>query len=453
MPSNELGEHFRILTFGESHGPAVGVVIDGVRPGLALSAEDVQADLDRRRPGTSDLVSPRAEPDRAEILSGVFEGRTTGAPICILVRNRDARSSDYEALRELVRPGHGVGWLARYGVRDWRGGGRTAGRETVGRVAAGAVARRWLAGRGVTIRGRVVEIAGIRAGDPDWARVDDDPVRCGDPGASERMAAAIRRARDDGDSVGGVVEVVATGVPAGLGDPVFWKLEAELARALMSIGAVRGFEVGDGFAAARATGSANNDRPTPDGFATNHAGGVLGGISNGRDVVVRVAVKPTPTLGRPQATVDLEGHPATTPGGGRHDPCICPRLVPVAEAMVACVLADAWMRREASGEAPAPDLDALRLAIAREDDALLAAIGRRMALAARIGAFKRDAGLPIRDPDREAAVRAAWAERAALYGVPADLADDLLARVFVASRGVQGEPHPDLEPPDGPARP
>lgn len=450
MPSNELGDHFRILTFGESHGPAVGVVIDGVRPGLALSPRDIQVELDRRRPGTSDLVSPRAEPDQAEIVSGVFEGRTTGAPICILVRNRDARSADYEALAELVRPGHGVGWLARYGVRDWRGGGRTSGRETVGRVAAGAVARRLLADRGVQVRGRVVEIAGIQAGPADWGWIDADPVRCGDADASVRMAAAIRAARDDGDSVGGIVEVTATGVPAGLGDPVFWKLEAELARALMSIGAVRGFEVGDGFQAARVTGLAHNDRPTAEGFQTNHAGGVLGGISTGQPLVVRLAVKPTPTVGRSQPTVDLAGRPGATPGGGRHDPCICPRLVPVAEAMVACVLADAWMRRDAGDSgADTADLPTLRLAIEREDDALLAALGRRMALSVRVGELKRKLGLAVQDPVREDAVRRAWMERAALYGVPGDLASDVLDRVLVASRDVQSSG--DLEDP-GPTR-
>ncbi len=448
MPSNELGEHFRVLTFGESHGPAVGVVIDGVVPGLALSAGDIQADLDRRRPGTSDLVSPRTESDRAEILSGVFEGRTTGAPICVLVRNSDARSEDYEALRDLVRPGHGVGWLARYGIRDWRGGGRTSGRETVGRVAAGAVARLFLADHGITVRGRVVEIAGIRAGAPDWGRVESDPVRCGDPDVSSRMAQAIRQARDDGDSVGGVVEVVATGVPAGLGDPIFWKLEAELSRALMSIGAVRGFEVGDGFAAARATGAANNDRPTPDGFASNHAGGVLGGISTGQLVVVRVAVKPTPTIGRPQATVDLDGQMRMAPGGGRHDPCICPRLVPVAEAMVACVLADAWMRRQASGGEADPDLATLRLAIEREDDALMAALGRRLVLAVRIGELKRVGGIPVHDAVREAAVRQAWIDRSGLYGVSTQLAEEILARVLPASRAAQGEESTGPEVPD-----
>lgn len=450
MPSNTLGTHFRIVTFGESHGPAVGVVIDGVRPGLALSPADIQVELDRRRPGTSDLVSPRTEPDRAEILSGVFEGKTTGAPICVLVRNTDARPGDYAVLRDLVRPGHGVGWLARYGVRDWRGGGRTSGRETVGRVAAGAVARRFLADRGIAIRGRVIEIAGMRADDPDWDQVESDPVRCGDPAVSARMVEAIRQARDAGDSVGGVVEVVAQGVPAGLGDPVFWKLEAELARALMSIGAVRGFEVGDGFAAARAVGSAHNDRPTPDGFATNHAGGVLGGISTGQDLVVRVAVKPTPTIGRSQATVDLAGDPRMAPGGGRHDPCLCPRLVPVAEAMVACVLADACMRREASGDVPEPDLETLRLAIEGEDDALLAALGRRLLLATRIGAVKRAAGLPVQDVAREAEVRRTWGARAEAYGVPADLAEAILAHVMPASRAVQGDPVPDLEAPDDP---
>ncbi|HOE81688.1 MAG TPA: chorismate synthase [Myxococcota bacterium] len=348
MSSNELGEHFRILTFGESHGPAMGVVIDGVVPGMSLSIEDIQVELDRRRPGTSPFVTSRQELDRAEILSGIFNGVTTGAPICIVVRNHDARPADYDALADIVRPGHGVGWLHRYGVRDWRGGGRTSGRETVGRVAAGAVAKAFLASKGVVVQARVQQVANIKAGAPNWDLVESDPIRCGDLEASNRMQAAILAAKSDGDSLGGIVEVFAYGVPAGLGDPVFCKLDAELAKALVSIGAVKGVEFGDGFLVATKTGSENNDRPTPKGFASNHCGGILGGISTGQTLIMRLAVKPTPTIGQDQETVDLKGNPVTLHSGGRHDPCICPRLVPVAEAMVALVLADAWMRRDTS---------------------------------------------------------------------------------------------------------
>lgn len=358
MWSNTHGESFRITTFGESHGPAVGVVIDGVAPGLELNESLVQAELDRRRPGQGAASSPRKEPDRAEILSGVLAGRTTGAPICILVRNRDTRSSDYEAIAELFRPGHGdFTWLAKYGLRDWRGGGRQSGRETVGRVAAGAVARQVMDELGIRITGHVVEAAGIRARAFDATAIETNDMRCGDPEAAEAMLAAVRTAVEAGDSVGGVVEVQALGVPTGLGDPVFQKLDARLAAAMMSIGAVKGVEIGDGFEAARMTGSQHNDPITGQGFSSNHAGGILGGISNGEPVVVRLAVKPTPSIAKPQGTVDTKGQERVIEVKGRHDPCICPRIVPVAEAMMALVLADAHacqevVRNSDTGENP-----------------------------------------------------------------------------------------------------
>ncbi len=348
MESNQHGEAFRIVTFGESHGPAVGVVIDGVRPGLSLDEATVQRELDRRRPGQSEVTTARKEPDQAEILSGVFEGRTTGAPICIIVRSVNARSKDYDRIRDLFRPGHGdLTWLTKYGIRDWRGGGRLSGRETAGRVAAGAVARQLLDEAGVSIRGHVVEAGGVAAASFDAAQVEANPMRCGDPDAAARMVEAIRAARADGDSLGAVVQVEATGVPAGWGDPVFGKLDARLAGAMMSIGAVKGVEIGAGFAAARMRGSEHNDPITPGGFRSNHAGGVLGGISSGADVVLRLAVKPTPSIDREQETVDVDGNPATIRVRGRHDPCIGPRLVPVAEAMMALVLADAMLRQQA----------------------------------------------------------------------------------------------------------
>ena len=342
MWSNTLGECFRITTFGESHGPAVGVVIDGVMPGMPLDESTVQKDLDRRRPGQGPATSPRKEPDKAEILSGVFEGRTTGAPVCIIIRNRDARPADYDSIAGMFRPGHGdLTWLTKYGIRDHRGGGRQSGRETVGRVAAGAIARRSLEAMGIRIAGYVVEVAGIRAQGFDPSIVEANPLRCGDAKAADRMLAAIRDASANGDSVGGIVEVRAEGVPAGLGDPVFLKLDARLAAAMMSIGAVKGVEIGDGFAAARLKGSEHNDPIRPDGFVSNHAGGILGGISSGAPVVVRLAVKPTSSIALPQETIDKAGKETTIEVKGRHDPCICPRLVPVAEAMMALVLEDA----------------------------------------------------------------------------------------------------------------
>jgi chorismate synthase len=318
---NTFGRNFRITTFGESHGKVVGAVIDGCPPGILLEEADIQALLDRRRPGTSPLTSPRQEADRVEILSGVFEGKTTGTPIAMIVRNEDTQSRDYEALREVFRPGHAdVTYQDKYGIRDHRGGGRSSGRETVGRVAAGALALKYLAMHGITITGRIVSVHGKTA-----------------PAAIE---AEILAAKADGDSVGGIVEITAKGCPSGLGDPVFGKLDALIAGALMGIGAVKGVEIGDGFAVAGRFGSENNDPMTKDGFSSNHAGGILGGISSGQDIVVRIAVKPTPSIAKTQATRDIHGNEVEISISGRHDPCIVPRIVPVAEAMLALVLAD-----------------------------------------------------------------------------------------------------------------
>jgi chorismate synthase len=324
---NTFGRNFRCTTFGESHGRALGVVIDGCPPGLPLTEEDIQPLLDRRRPGTGPLVSARGEPDRVEILSGVFEGRTTGAPVALLVENRDQKPGEYDALREVFRPGHAdITYQAKYGIQDHRGGGRSSGRETVGRVAAGAVAMKVLALHGIRIRGEIREIHGTTA--------------------QKQWEVEIRRAKTDGDSVGGIVEIVAEGCPPGLGDPVMGKLDGAIAGAMMGIGAVKGVEIGSGFAAARMSGSENNDPITPGGFLSNHAGGILGGISTGQDIVVRIAVKPTPSIGKPQQTVDREGNPREIRVVGRHDPCIVPRILPVAEAMLALVLLDAWLEQE-----------------------------------------------------------------------------------------------------------
>jgi len=347
MSSNTFGRYLRLTTFGESHGPAVGAVLDGLPPRLNLDLTGVQRELDRRRPGASSVASARREPDRVQVLSGLFDGQTTGAPLCLVIASEDARPADYEPLRELLRPGHAdATYHQKYGIRDWRGGGRASGRETAARVAAGAVARQLLAPLGVRVVGQVIELAGVVA-DPDPDVAPESPVRCGDPEAAARMEAAIEQARAEGDSVGGVVQVIASGVPAGWGDPVFGKLDALLAGALMSIGAVKGVEVGDGFALARMMGSEANDALVPGGFATNRAGGVLGGISTGQDLVLRCAVKPTPSIRKTQTTVDTSGQPATISAQGRHDPCIAPRLVPVAEAMTCLVLADAWLAQRA----------------------------------------------------------------------------------------------------------
>jgi len=357
MPGSSFGRILTVTTFGESHGPGVGVVVDGVPPGLSLATEDIQKELDRRRPGQSAITTPRAEKDRVEILSGTFDGLTTGTAIALLIRNEDKRSSDYDNLKDLYRPGH-ADWTyrAKFGLRDWRGSGRASGRETAARVAAGAVARRFLAARGVTLLGYSREIAGVRAVRVVPEEIERNPARCPDPDAAPRMIELIEKAKAEQDSVGGIVEVVAQGVPPGLGDPVFDKLEALLGHAILSVGAVRGVEVGAGFDATRMRGSVYNDEPYMDGptmrTRTNHAGGIAGGISNGMEVVVRAAMRPPASISRPQKTLDTSGESVTVEVAGRHDPCIVPRAVPVIEAMTALVLADCLLVQDAYARNP-----------------------------------------------------------------------------------------------------
>lgn len=356
--SSTTGRLFRVSTFGESHGGGVGVVVDGCPPRLPLIAEEIQSDLQRRRPGQSRLVTQREEADEVEILSGVFEGETLGTPIALLVRNRDARPGAYEDTKDLYRPSHAdYTTEAKYGIRDWRGGGRASARETIGRVAAGAIARKLLATvAGIEVLAWVSQIHDIHADiDPSGVSLDDveaSPTRCPSPTHAEAMVAAIEAARRDGDSLGGVVECVARNVPAGLGEPVFDKLDAELAKAVMSLPATKGFELGSGFAGTRLTGSQHNDPflPGPGGTpaaATNRSGGVQGGISNGADIVLRAAFKPTATIAKQQQTVDSQNRPTTISATGRHDPCVLPRAVPLVEAAVLLVLADHWLRQRA----------------------------------------------------------------------------------------------------------
>jgi chorismate synthase len=324
---NSLGRNFRITTFGESHGTGVGVVIDGCPAGMDLTEQDIQPFLDRRRPGTSPLVSSRQEKDRVGILSGIFEGRTTGAPIALLVRNENQQPEDYVELREKFRPGHAdFTYQEKYGIRDHRGGGRSSGRETIGRVAAGAVALKYLSARGITISGTILAVHGKTT--------------------AAEIGQEILKAKEAGDSVGGIAGIVATGCPAGLGDPVFGKLDAQIAGAMMGIGAVKGVEIGDGFEAAGRFGSENNDPMTAHGFSSNHAGGILGGISTGQDIVVRIAVKPTPSIAKTQQTRTVQGKGVEISVHGRHDPCIVPRILPVAEAMLALVLIDCLLEQK-----------------------------------------------------------------------------------------------------------
>ncbi len=354
MSGNTFGTLFRITTWGESHGPAIGVVIDGCPSGIPLEEADIQKELNRRRPGQSDITTQRKEEDTAEILSGVFSGKTTGAPISILVWNKDVDSSKYENLRNIPRPGHAdLTYELKYGFRDWRGGGRSSARETIGRVAAGAVAKKILALHDIEILGHVVELGGIRAKAASTEEIrentEKNPVRCADPVAAVEMEALIHAARSEGESLGGIVEIISTGVPAGVGEPVFDKLSAGLAKALMSIGAVKGVEIGAGFDSTRMKGSQMNDaiaiRAEKIITLTNNAGGILGGISNGEPLVLRIAVKPTPSISQEQSTVDMSKmKDIKIKIRGRHDPSIPPRIVPVAESMVALVLVDMMMR-------------------------------------------------------------------------------------------------------------
>ena len=342
--SSSIGKIFRVTTFGESHGNAVGVIIDGAPPGIPLDVDHIQRDLDRRKPGTSRFVSPRKESDLAEILSGVAEGKTLGSPVAIIVRNTQARSKDYENLRDVFRPGHAdYTYFHKYGLSPQPGGGRSSGRETVGRVAAGAVARLVLKPSGIRIRGFVRSIFDIEGESVDLDFAETHPLRCADPGVASLMEQAVLDAQKEGDSLGGVVELIVEGMPAGLGEPVFEKLDASLGGAFFSIGGVKGVEFGSGFSVSRFKGSHSNDQINPEGFESNHAGGILGGISTGQNIVARLAVKPTPSIALIQKTVSTENEPRSISIHGRHDPCICPRIVPVAEAMAAIVIADALL--------------------------------------------------------------------------------------------------------------
>jgi chorismate synthase len=355
MSDNTIGVLFKVTTWGESHGPAMGAVVDGCPPGIELAERDIQGALDRRRPGRGDASSPRQEADAVEILSGVFEGRTTGTPISLLIRNTDAREGDYDALREIFRPGHGdFPYFHKYGVRDHRGGGRASGRETAARVAAGAVAAKVVAVAGIRVTAYTKALGGVAVDASSCATdgIDDEAIRgnelfCPDPAATAAMLEKLREAASNGDSLGGVVEIIVRGCPPGLGAPVFDKLDADLARALMSIGAVKGVEIGAGFGMAHMRGSESNDAIGPEGFLSNAAGGILAGISTGQDIVMRVACKPIASIARDQQTVDTSGRPVTLRIKGRHDVSVIPRIVPVCEAMVSIVMADHWLRQKA----------------------------------------------------------------------------------------------------------
>ncbi len=354
MAGNSIGQLFRVTTFGESHGVALGCIVDGVPPGLSLSEADIQPDLDRRKPGTSRYTTPRREDDEVQILSGVFEGKTTGTSIGMIIKNADQRSQDYGEIKDRFRPGHAdFTYQQKYGIRDYRGGGRSSARETAMRVAAGAIAKKYLREQfGIEVRGFLSQIGEVKIApqvieEINWQQVNSNPFFCPDQRAVEKFDELIRQLKKEGDSIGAKLTVVAEHVPIGLGEPVFDRLDAELAHALMGINAVKAVEIGDGFEVVTQRGSQHRDEMTPEGFLSNHAGGILGGISSGQPIIATIALKPTSSITIPGRSVDVDNQPVKVITKGRHDPCVGIRAVPIAEAMVAIVLLDHLLRHKA----------------------------------------------------------------------------------------------------------
>lgn len=349
MAGNSFGIQFRITSFGESHGIALGVVLDGCPAGIPIEEGEIQKELDRRRPGQSLMTTQRKEPDQVKILSGLFEGKTTGTPIAMIIYNEDQKSKDYRSIQDLFRPGHAdLTYQKKYGIRDYRGGGRASARETVARVASGAIAKKMLGMGGIRITGYLKQLGPVKINQVDLSEIDKNPFFSPDSNAVKEMEQFLEKIKGEKNSIGALVEIIATGVPAGLGEPVFEKLDADLARAMMSINAVKGVEIGDGFKVVEMKGSENSDPITVKGFKSNHAGGILGGISNGDSIVVRIALKPTSSIAIEQDTIDIHGNPAKISTKGRHDPCVGIRAVPIAEAMMALTLADHWLRSKVS---------------------------------------------------------------------------------------------------------
>jgi chorismate synthase len=349
MAGNSFGVQFKITSFGESHGVALGVILDGCPAGIPLDEIEVQKELDRRKPGQSLMTTQRKEPDQVKILSGLFEGKTTGTPIAMVIYNEDQKSNDYSAIQNLFRPGHAdLTYQKKYGVRDYRGGGRASARETVARVACGAIAKKMLGMAGIKIVGYVKQLGPVKINKIDFSEIDKNSFFSPDPDAAKDMEQFLVKIKGEKNSIGALVEIIATGVPIGLGEPVFDKLDADLAKGMMSINAVKGVEIGDGFRVVEMKGSENSDQITPKGFRSNHAGGILGGISNGDSLVVRIALKPTSSIAIEQDTIDIHGKAAKISTKGRHDPCVGIRAVPIAEAMMALTLADHWLRSKLS---------------------------------------------------------------------------------------------------------
>jgi len=349
MSGNSFGKSFVVTSFGESHGSAIGCIVDGCPPGLALDESDLQQDLDRRKPGTSRHTTQRRESDVVQILSGTFEGKTTGTPICLLIHNEDQRSKDYSDIKDLFRPGHAdYSYTQKYGFRDYRGGGRSSARETAMRVAAGGIAKKYLASRcGIQVRGYLSQLGSLKPVNFDWNEVDNNPFFCADAAMVPEMEKYMDALRKEGESIGARISVVASGVPPGLGEPIFDRIDADIAHAMMSINAVKGVEIGAGFASIEFKGTQNRDEITPQGFLSNHAGGTLGGITSGQDVLVNIALKPTSSIHLPGKSVDVDGNAVDIRTKGRHDPCVGIRATPIAEAMLAIVLMDHFLRNRA----------------------------------------------------------------------------------------------------------
>jgi chorismate synthase len=444
MAGSTFGKEFSMITFGESHGPFVGVVIDGIKPGIPIDISEIQKDLNRRRPGQSQITTPRSEKDQVEIISGIFEGKTTGTPICMLIKNEDQRSKDYSNIKNIFRPGHAsYTFLKKYGIFDYRGGGRSSGRETAGRVAAGAIAKQILKNYGIRFIGFTRQVGPIRAEKIQYDRIEKNAVRCPDPDAAEKMEGYIKEIARNGDSIGGVVEVHILGVPAGLGDPVFEKLDAELARAIMSIGAVKGVEIGEGFRVAEMKGSENNDPFEVDDqghihMKTNHAGGILGGISTGDPIVIRLAVKPPSSIQIPQQSVTHDGKMTEFSVQGRHDPCICPRVVPVAEAMAALVILDLLLIQQRIRD-KMQNIDEIRQEIDLIDTQLLLLLKSRYDLVKKMARIKKEQSLEILSERREKEIFNQIQRFAEQIELPAEFIKTLWEQILRMSRDLQNK--------------
>lgn len=443
MAGNSFGELFKIITFGESHGKMIGVVIDGLKPNLSIDIEEIKKELDRRKPGQSSVTTQRKESDTIEIVSGIFEGKTTGTPICILIKNEDYRSNDYENIKEIFRPGHGgYTFLKKYGIYDYRGGGRISGRETAARVIAGSIAKQLLRERGIKIMAYTKQIGNIEIRHFDENEIEKNLVRCPDHEAAHKMISLIESVKKEGDSIGGIVEIKISGLKAGYGEPVFDKLEADFAKALLSIGAVRGFEIGSGFKSAMMKGSECNDqfRINPQTkeieTVTNHSGGVQAGISNGSEIVMRIAIKPTSSISKKQKTVNYIGEEVEIEIKGRHDPCICPRIVPVAEAMVALVLIDHILMQEQI-QSDTEKLDELRKRIDLIDLQILLLLHARNEFVSEIGKLKKINGINVYDSEREKFLINKWLKYAEELNLDEDYIQKILSLIIEQSRKKQ----------------